>query len=307
MSISKPSKSQLPLTRLKADLLLLVAAIAWGSGFVVQRLAAASLGVFIFNGSRFLLGALLILPLAHARRNAGPLSLRWAALAGLFLFSASALQQAGLKTTTAANGGFLTGLYVVIVPFLLFVFWRQRIPLIAWTAAFLATAGVYFISTGGAAFRAAPGDWLVLGGAIFWALHVIVVGLAAQRFDALRFAVAQFIFCGLANLAAGLVLESSTLVHLSTVGWTVLYSAVFSVAVGFTVQVVGQQHTPAGDAALIMSLESVFAALFGFIFLSEALLPLQLVGCVLIMVAVLLAQIDVIRRPARQAEPADSV
>jgi len=276
--------------RLKADLMLMLAALFWGSAFVAQRIGAQSLGPFLFNASRFAMGALLLLPLVGFRLDLPRREWAWVSLAGALLFSAAALQQAGLKTTTAGNAAFITGLYVVFIPLLLVFFFRQSLSLNTWLAAVLAAAGIFFLSAG-EGFRLAGGDALELAGAFFWAWHVIVVGKIIHRIHLVRFAIGQYLACAALNLAAGLWFDLPTLPGFGAALPGILYSGVFSIAVGFTLQAVGQRHTPPSEASLIMSLETVFGALFGIVLLGEAFNARQGLGVGLIVFAILLAQL----------------
>lgn len=281
--------------RLKANLTLLLVALLWGSAFAVQRIIGEMGNVFLFNGLRFLLGALLLWPFLRGKPALERSGWKWVLGAGTVLFAASALQQAGLLSTSAGNAGFITSLYVVLVPIVLFVGWRER-PF--WTqliAVFLAIGGGYLLSTGGK-FQIRPGDLFELTGALFWALHVVLLGKFASRYDALRFSVGQFLVSGLLNLGVGLFSETIPQAQFWPFVGGVLYTAVFSVAVGYTFQVWAQRHTPPTDAAILLSLEAVFAVLFGWLLLGEVLSPIQALGCGLIFGAVLLAQIPVGRR-----------
>jgi drug/metabolite transporter (DMT)-like permease len=281
--------------RLKADLALLLTALVWGSGFVAQRVAANhNLGAFTFNGGRFLLGALLLLLLARRGAKPKPSNLLWMLLAGVLLFSSSALQQAGMSYTSAANAGFITGLYVVIVPLILTLAFKQHIGLLSWVAALLAVAGVWMLSAQGS-FRLAPGDGLELAGSLLWALHVIVVGWAILKLDVLLFSAGQCLVAGLLSLAAAAAFELPVTPALSSIWWVILFSACVPIAMGFTLQAWGQKHAPAADAAVLLSMEAVFAALCGYIFLKESLTPGQIAGCALMLAAMLLAQIK--RKP----------
>jgi drug/metabolite transporter (DMT)-like permease len=280
-----------PSARLKSDLILLLTATVWGTSFVVQRLASAGLGVFVFNGLRFMLGGLLLLPLIRFHPLPERGARLWSLVAGALLFGASALQQAGIRTTTAANAGFITGLYVILVPFFLVIFWKHRLSAMVWVSALLAVLGIFLLSTGGS-LRFAPGDFLVLMGAFIWALHVIVVGWMAKGAQPLTFAVAQFLVCGILNLLVGAFTDVATLPNLTSSWWMIVYTGVFSVAIGYTGQVIGQKHAPPTDAALILSMEAVFAAVFGFLFLREGLSFWQVTGCGLILVAILLIQVQ---------------
>ena len=279
------------LTRLQADLILLLTAAVWGSGFIAQRIAAPNMNIFYFNGGRFLLGAILLIPLVRFKINIQKSKFIGVLLSGFLLFSAGAFQQAGMITTTAANAGFITGLYVIFVPFFLWIFWRDKQKWNVWVAAIIAVFGMLLLSTGGE-LKLAPGDRLELVGAILWALHVIVVGRTVKGMNAIQFAIGQFFVSGILNFGIGLVIEPQGFVQMSSLWWTILYNGIASVAIGFTLQGVAQKYAPPTDAALILSMEAVFAAVFGFLFLSERFSSEQLIGGVLVMAAILLAQID---------------
>jgi drug/metabolite transporter (DMT)-like permease len=276
--------------RFKANLALILVAVIWGSSFAAQRISAQTGSVFTFNGARFLLAALVMLPfvwksMRFTRREA------WVTiLAGSVLFIASALQQAGLRTTTAANAGFLTGLYVVFVPLILFLGWREKPGKLPIVAIGLAMVGAYLLSTGGVGFAPHPGDELEILGAVFWGLHVVIVGKFGARMNLMAFSVGQYIVGGALNLGAGLLLEAPTAELVWSMGWQIAYVGLVSVGIGYTLQAWAQRHTPPTDAALILSGETVMAALAGWVFLAETLLPVQLAGCALILVAIILAQ-----------------
>lgn len=281
--------------RLKADLTLLFVAIIWGSAFVAQRIAAQYNSVYLFNGARFVIGALVLAPFVW-RKPLGARQWFWMVAAGVILFIASALQQLGILTTTASNAGFITSLYVVLVPFALFVGWREKPGWLALVAVLMAVFGAYLLSTGGVSFQIRPGDALELAGAFFWALHVVLLGKFATRFDAFQFSAGQFIVAGALNLAVGLFVEDPLAFGELPLLGSLLYTAFFSVVLGYTLQVWGQRHTPPTDAALIMSLEAVFATLFGWLFLNELLSPVQFTGCLLIFGGVLLAQVPALSK-----------
>ncbi|NOY99241.1 MAG: EamA family transporter, partial [Chloroflexi bacterium] len=266
----------------------------WGSAFVAQRVAGREGSVFLFNGARFLLAALILWPFIRRRGHIDRSQFFWMFLAGAVLFVASILQQAGVQYTTAGNAGFITSLYVVIVPLVLFVGWKERPHWTALAAVGLAVGGAFLLSTGGE-LRILPGDALELIGALFWALHVVLLGKFASRYDALSFSVGQFAISGALNLVIGVFVEYPFSFNLLAVGGAIVYTAVFSVGIGYTLQAWAQHHTPPTDAALILSLESVFAVLSGWLLLDERLAPIQILGCGLILAAVLLAQM----RPGR--------
>lgn len=281
--------------RLKADLTLLLVAIIWGSAFVAQRLAGQMGSVYLFNGARYLLAALVVLPFA---RKAGQdadtfhtISLeqyKWMFIVGFALFGGSAIQQVGLLYTTAGNAGFITSLYVVLVPIALFLFWREKSHWISVAAVVLAGVGAFLLSTGGR-FEVRLGDVIELIGALFWTFHVIMLGKYASRFEAMSFSVGQLVVCGVLNLIVGIFVETSMPWNLSLLG-AIIYTAFFSLGLCYTLQIWAQRHTPPADAALILSLESVFAVISGWFLLNEKLTPIQISGCLLIFVAVLISQ-----------------
>lgn len=280
--------------RLKADLTLFVIAIVWGSAFVAQRIVGQLGSIYLFNGARYILAGLIVLPFAwRVGRTASPRytmsreQYMWMAVAGILLFVAAAFQQAGMLYTTAGNAGFITSLYVILVPILLFVGWKETPHWLAVCAVGLAGFGAFLLSTGGS-FEVRAGDALELAGAFFWALHVALLGKFASRFESISFSVGQLLVCGALNLMLGIFIERPIFTW-SFAGATI-YTAVFSLGLCYTLQVWAQTHTPPGDAALILSFESVFAVLAGWILLDEILTSIQILGCVLIFFAVGLSQ-----------------
>jgi drug/metabolite transporter (DMT)-like permease len=283
--------------RLKADLTLLFVSIIWGSAFVAQRVAGQMGSVYLFNGARYLLAAIVVLPFAVRTGWAANPSFRipreqytWMLVAGFVLFLGSAFQQLGLLNTTAGNAGFITSLYVVLVPVVLFIVWREKSHWISFLAVVLAGAGAFFLSTGGR-FEVRTGDIVELFGALFWTFHVIVLGKYASRFEALSFSVGQLIVCGLLNLAIGVYAEKSMPMSWPLLS-AIIYTAFLSLGLCYTLQIWAQKHTPPTDAALILSLESVFAVFSGWLMLDEKLAGIQIFGCSLIFVAVLLSQFE---------------
>ena len=286
--------------RLKADLTLLIVSVIWGSAFVAQRVAGQMGSVYLFNGARYLLAALVVLPLAiragRASSSTGQVAIltypreqyKWMFIAGFLLFLGSALQQAGMVYTTAGNAGFITSLYVVLVPFALFFVWREKPHWMSVVAVGLAGVGAFLLSTGGR-FEVKPGDALELIGALFWTFHVIVLGKYASKFESMSFSVGQLFVCAILNLGLGAFVEPSFIFSWQLFG-AITYTAFFSLGLCYTLQIWAQRHTPPADAALILSLESVFAVISGWLILKENLISIQILGCVLIFVAVMLSQ-----------------
>ncbi len=285
-----PVNSRLLTPRLRADLLLLLVAVVWGTGFVAQRFGANSMSAWYFNMARYLLGALILLALGRFRWRLERRYLPLAALAGALLFAASGFQQSAIGSTTVGNVAFITGLYVVAVPVLLFLLWRQRTGPASWAAALLAAAGVALLSIEGN-FQVRSGDLLALVGAILWASHVILIGRIPRTADSYTFAIAQFLACAGLNLAGGLLFDTAGITRIALAWPAVLYSAAFPTAIGFTLQIFGQRHAPPVDAAIVLSLETVFGAFFGFLFFAEGFNLRQLFGCGLILAAIVLCQV----------------
>jgi drug/metabolite transporter (DMT)-like permease len=298
------------MNRFKADLILLLVALIWGSAFAVQRVAAHYFDVFTFNSLRFLLGGLVLFPFTKMnplnKTNRSQLGIKTGAhnlvstpvldrkslsfiiLAGVLLFGAAGLRQAGLETTTAGNAGFITTLYVVLVPIILVLFWKEKIHWLSWVGAGIAIIGSLLLSTGGS-LRLASGDMLEMAGALLWALHVILISRAVKHMDVLTFSAGQYIVAGVLNLFVSR-LAQSPLNGLASGWWTIVFIGLLSTAVGYTLQVLGQKYAPPTDATILLGMEAVFAALTGFIFLGETMRLVQLVGCGLILIAVMVTQ-----------------
>jgi drug/metabolite transporter (DMT)-like permease len=282
---------------LKAELLLALAAVIWGFAFVAQRVGMEHVGPFTYNGVRFLLGALVLLPLLLINRPAVGLIpvggwksiMGGGLLAGLILFAGASLQQVGIVYTTAGKAGFITGLYVVIVP-LLGLLWGHRTPWSTWTGATLAAIGLYLLTMTDD-LSLAEGDRLVLLGALFWALHVLAIGwLSGRHVEPVLLASLQFVVCAVLSLATAVVTEPITLTGLQGAALPILYGGLLSVGVAYTLQVIAQRDAPPSHAAIILSLETVFAALAGWLWLNEALSGRGLAGGALMFVGMLWSQ-----------------
>jgi drug/metabolite transporter (DMT)-like permease len=215
--------------------------------------------------------------------------LRAGGLAGCVLFIAVSLQQTGIVYTTAGRAGFITGLYVVIVP-ILGIFLRQRPGSLAWVGALCATAGMYLLSvTGG--LEVSTGDSLVLIGAFFWAAHVMVIGWFIFRTDPLRLALAQSVVCSVLSLTAALLIETIDPDQIRNALLPIIYAGVLSVGVAYTLQLVSQRKAHPGHVVIILSLEAVFAALGGWIILSEVIPARGLVGCGLMLAGAVVSKL----------------
>jgi drug/metabolite transporter (DMT)-like permease len=266
-------------------------------------------GPFIFNGIRFALGAMVILPfifLSKPTANPKPhptihASSRYLVLGGIILglavFAGATFQQVGLVYTTAGNAGFITGLYVIFVP-ILGMFRKQFPHFSTWVAALLAAAGMYFLSMTGN-LSIVYGDLLVLVGALFWALHVIVISVLSPKVNALKLALVQYLVCSVLSMIVALTFESNTMEGIISATIPIIYGGVFSVGIAYTLQVIAQKKTPPAHAAIILSLEAVFAAISGWLILSEELGNKQVLGCGLMLLGILVAQYRTIGRGMR--------
>lgn len=292
--------------RLIADLTLLLTAILWGSTFVVQKLAFVddsgavatgddALGALAFTGSRFILGALVILPLALRERARAPVTTKRGdrlgfVLCGVLLFAGSYTQQVGIIHTSVTNAGFLTALYVPMVPVLALVLFRKLPHWAVWPGVAGCTAGTWFLN-GGRLDGFSDGDLWVIGSALFWALHVIAVGAFVGRSDRpLGLACTQFLTVGILGTAGAFIVEAPSLGALTGAAFEIVYAGVLSVGVAYTLQVVGQRGAHPADAALILSSEMVFAAIAAAIVLGERLTMEQMAGAGLILASILIVE-----------------
>lgn len=282
---------------LRADFLMLITALIWGTTFVAQRIGMDNIGPFLFTGLRFALGALALLPLLlWQRRGAAqhePFPQRGLLLGGLLMGLALTLginlQQVGLLFTSVTNAGFITGLYVIVVPLLGMII-GQKTGIGTWIGALLAVVGMALLSIG-EDFQVASGDWIQLAGAFAWGIHVLLVSFFVSRHDAIRLAFLQFVTCAVVSLILSAVFEHSTLAGIWLAAPALLYGGLFSVGVGYTLQVVAQRHAIASHAAVILSLEAVFAAIAGALFLDESLTTRGYLGCMLMFIGMLTAQL----------------
>jgi drug/metabolite transporter (DMT)-like permease len=285
-----------------ANLLLLLAGAIWGMGFVAQSTAMQSIGPFLFIGMRFLVAALMLAPFAwrEARQSGAPVSrlhLRGFALVGLALFSAMALQQVGLTLTTVTNSGFLTGLYVVFVPFItLFVLGQPLHPVI-WPAVLMTFAGIWMLA-GGSLTSLNAGDLLTIGCALLYAVQMILVArYVGPSGRPLTLSFVQYLLAAALGLGVGLTSEPFDRALLMQAMPEILYSGVIATGLAFTLQVIGQRYTTAPQAAIFISTESLFAALFAMLLLGEQVPAIGYAGGLLIFLAILLAELGPARKP----------
>ena len=279
------------MTRFQANLVLLLAGAMWGMGFVAQSTAMQHVGPLLFIGLRFMTATLATLPFAlrESRRADRPLADRnWRAflIIGGLLFAGMTAQQFGLLTTSVTNSGFLTGLYVVMVPLFGVMLFREWPHPVVWPCAVAAFVGIWLLS-GGTVSQLTVGDWLTILCAAIWALQLIMIGRhAAHTGRPIALAVTQFAVCAIGGLVLGFTFEPFDTAAIAAALPEILYSGIFSGGIAFTLQAVGQRHTTAAQAAIFLSSEAVFAGLLGAIFLGERLPAIGLVGCGLIFAAI---------------------
>lgn len=295
------------MSRIQANLLLVLAAMIWGSAFVAQQTGTGNLGTISFTGARFLVGGLVVLPFAirqFKKVNSAErkfVNSDWVILAitGSVLFTAAALQQYGILHTTVTNAGFLTALYVPMVPVIGLLILRRKVHWSVWPASIGCFVGTYIMS-GAQQVELRLGDFWVISSTLFWATHVLIVGYIASRTRApLVVATFQFFVCGLLGLVFGAVIEQPGFEDFRSALFGIGYVGVFSVGMAFTLQVVGQRYTQAADAAIILSSETVFAALAGFFFLGERLSLFQLSGAALILCGIIAVELLPLTRLGR--------
>lgn len=289
-----------------ANVLMLLAAAIWGFAFVAQRVGMETMGPHLFNGVRFIMGGLVLLPVVYwlskrrpERNEQKTTSTQQLFLAGLlagsFLFAGATLQQVGLQYTTAGKAGFITGLYIFFVPAIGLCF-GMRTSLGTWLGALLAIWGLYLLSVRDD-FTLSRGDTFQLLCAIAFAGHVLVIGYLAGRYDTIKLSAIQFLVAGVLAFIVAIFTETITWQMIVDTALPLAYAGLMSTGVAYTLQVVAQQHAHSSHAAIILSSEGVFAVLGGWLFLSEQL-PIQgLLGCGLMLAGMLLSQLW----PARKA------
>jgi drug/metabolite transporter (DMT)-like permease len=325
---------------LRADILLLLTAGIWGFGFVAQRSGMEYVGPFAYNGIRFILGSLCLLPLIFIRQKANgntpfsPKKLLWYSLAaGTCLFIAVILQQFGIMFTTAGNAGFITGLYVVLTPIFGIFLGRKTGPA-TWLGSVFTAVGLYFLCTAGSLDSINPGDIITIVSAVFWACHVLLIDrLVRGDIDPIMLSSGQFAVCGIFAFIGAFLVEpfvhqvvgnlNPELLEMGTFAWLpfpdflsglytqavsfpieaiipILYGGLGSVGIAYTLQVVAQRDAPPAHATIILCFEGCFAAIGGALLLSEKIGLWTLLGFVLMLAGMLVTQWEVIAKGERE-------
>ena len=288
---------------MKHLLLLLLTAIIWGLAFVAQKDGMEHIGPFAFNGIRFLLGVVSLLPLllfqkqifnTTSRQTDIRFTLKGGLILGVVLFIASALQQVGIVKSTAGSAGFITSLYIVIVPFL-GIFLKHKISKEVWIGAILTAIGLYFLSVN-KQLQMAPGDGLVFLSAFFWAVHIILIGHYAPKTNVLLLSIIQFSVSAILNLIVAFIIEETRMSMISDALIPILYGGIMSIGVAYTLQIVGQRNVAPSKAAIVLSLESVFAVLGGWLILNETLNIRKGIGASIMFVGLIISQLNLKRK-----------
>lgn len=299
---------------LRGSLLLLLGAVIWGSAFAAQRAGMDHVGPFTFSAVRMLLAGIVMIPIASLSEKKTGAPARTAArrsvqrkgglFCGLMLFTATSLQQAGLRYTAAGKAGFITALYVVLVPVAAMIFFRVHPGRIIWLGVALAVVALWLLCVPPEGFAVERGDLLLLGCAVCFTGQILCVDRFAPRVNAAALARDQFLVTGILSVIPALCLETVTLSGLREALFPILYTGLFSGALGYSLQIIGQRDLNPTLASLIMCLESVFAVLTGALLLGERLTPRESAGCALMFAAVLLAQLSPLIGRRRKAPSA---
>lgn len=290
--------------QIKRSLMLMLTALVWGVAFVAQSVGMDYVGPFTFNATRSFIGGLVLLPMIPLldrmkKRPSDELKaelkgqrktlLLGGVVCGVLLAAASSLQQIGLTDTTPGKAGFITALYIVFVP-VMGLFIRKKPSILIWISVLLAALGMYLLCIT-ESFSISRGDLMVTLCAVVFALHILAVDYFSPRADGVRLSMIQFFVCSLLCAVPMLLTENPSLSAIRTAWLPILYAGAMSCGVGYTLQIVGQKNLNPTVASLILSLESVFSALAGWLILHQALSPRELGGCALVFIAILLAQL----------------
>jgi len=277
-------------TRTKYNLLLVLTAMIWGSAFVAQK-SGGTIGGFTYNGIRTLLGGLVLIPIYFLLRKNKEMktSIMGGIFCGLALFIASNLQQFGINNTSASKAGFITSLYAIIVPFLS-VFLHKKIRPIVWVSVVISLAGLYLLNYSAEGLSINIGDIQLMLCALAFAFQILIIDHYSDHVNGVLMSATQFIVAGLLSIVCMFLFEKPQINDILASWWPIVYAGVFSCAIAYTLQIVGQRYVPPTEASLIFCLESVFSLLAGTIFLHERMKAINYIGCLLIFIAVVLSQ-----------------
>lgn len=284
------------INQLRGSLLLLLTSMIWGAAFVAQSAGMDYIGPFTFNGLRMLMGAAVLLPFllkrrtgAHTNASERKMLLRGGILCGVALFVGSTLQQIGIVDTTAGKAGFITAMYVVLVP-VMGVFVGHKQPWLVWLGVALSAVGMYFLCVH-ESLSLNRGDLMVLAGAVGFSFHILLIDRYSAHVDGVKLSCLQFFVAGVLGLVFMFLFETPQISQIFAAWLPLLYAGVFSCGVAYTLQILGQRDTDPTIASMILCLEAVFSVVFSWFLLGERLSAREIFGCVLIFAAILLAQL----------------
>lgn len=285
-------------TKIKSTVLLFLTAIIWGFAFVAQRVGADYVGTFTFNGIRFLLGSFSLIPviLIFEREQYDKQKMlktfAVSVAAGTILFIAASLQQYGVVLTgSAGKAGFLTGLYTVLVPVIRFLMGKKT-DILTFVGAFFAVGGLFLLCMTGDKLTFGKGDIVLIIGAVFWALHILIIDKFVNEISPLKFSMLQFFVCGLISMIIAVFTENIEFTAVKSALVPILYGGLMSVGVAYTCQILGQKDADPTFASIVFSTESVFSAIGGAIILHEIMSGRGYLGCVLIFIGIVLSQLN---------------
>ena len=292
--------------QMKNSLLLLLTSFIWGVAFVAQSVGGEAVGCFTFNGVRSLIGAFVLIPVIYfldnqkkkelgeekylEQKGDSKILLLGGVCCGVMLCIASNFQQFGISFTTVGKAGFITAMYILIVP-ILGLFMKKKVGVKVWLGVVLATIGLYMLCMTSESFSLSKGDFLVLICAGFFSLHILIIDYFSPKVDGVRMSCIQFFVCGIISVIIAFIFESPSLSAILS-GWLpILYAGVLSCGVAYTLQIVGQKNMDPTVASLILSLESVFSVLAGWLILNQTMTLREFSGCGLMFLAIILAQL----------------
>ena len=292
--------------QMKNSLLLLLTSFIWGVAFVAQSVGGEAVGCFTFNGVRSLIGAFVLIPVIYfldnqkkkelgeekflEQKGDSKTLLLGGVCCGVMLCIASNFQQFGISFTTVGKAGFITAMYILIVP-ILGLFMKKKMGVKVWLGVVLATIGLYMLCMTSESFSLSKGDFLVLICAGFFSLHILIIDYFSPKVDGVRMSCIQFFVCGIISVIIAFIFESPSLSAILS-GWLpILYAGVLSCGVAYTLQIVGQKNMDPTVASLILSLESVFSVLAGWLILNQTMTLREFSGCGLMFLAIILAQL----------------
>lgn len=289
------------LKKIRGNILLLITSLVWGMSFVSQSIGMDYIEPNTFNGIRSLLGGIVLIPVIlvidNSKKKQGTYRkcnykklLTYGTICGIFLCLGATLQTYGLRETTTGKSGFITALYIIFVSFI-GMFLKKKFNSKIIFGVILSIIGMYFLCLSGSTIDFCFGDFLTFICAIVFTFHILAIDKFSPEIDGVKLSCVQFLVCGILNCIVMLIIESPDIALIKSCANAIIYSGVMSCGVGYTLQIIAQKYTDPTSASMIMSLESVFAAFSGWIMLGEKMEFMQIFGCVLMFIAIILVQL----------------